>query len=364
MWCIVWFLSSPLVLERTWSNRELHLLLQQMSPGNEKATSATTNIKFEVIPKTLISPFKEHFPGYTEGLTRGQPGGFVLAPEYAKHADELLNFQPRSDDVWIVTFPKCGTTWTQELVWMVMNECDEEAGKQPLTIRSPFLEFPYLTPAQSENGPLELNKMVPVKAIETMPSPRLIKTHLPLYLLHPKLLDTSKVVYVVRNPKDVIVSYFYHHRLIKFQNYSGTLEDFAQYFMDDEVFYAPFFPHALEAWAQRHNPNILFLFYEDMNHNLRGEIERVAAFLGKTLTGEQLARLVAHLRFETFAKNDAVNFEASKKMGFMIPEGRFIRKGQIGDWKNHFSAELNNRIDQWIEKNLAGTDLKFTTELE
>lgn len=109
MWCIVWFLSSPLVLERTWSNRELHLLLQQMSPGNEKATSATTNIKFEVIPKTLISPFKEHFPGYTEGLTRGQPGGFVLAPEYAKHADELLNFQPRSDDVWIVTFPKCGT---------------------------------------------------------------------------------------------------------------------------------------------------------------------------------------------------------------------------------------------------------------
>lgn len=61
--------------------------------------------------------------------------------------------------------------------------------------------------------------------------------------------------------------------------------------------------------------------------NLRGEIERVADFLGKRLSGEQLARLVAHLRFENFAKNESVNFEAGKQFGFMNQEGRFIRKG-------------------------------------
>lgn len=38
--------------------------------------------------------------------------------------------------------------------------------------------------------------------------------------------------------------------------------------------------------------------------------------------------------------------------------------GKTGDWKNHFSPEVNKRIDAWIEKNLAGTDLKFVTELE
>lgn len=38
--------------------------------------------------------------------------------------------------------------------------------------------------------------------------------------------------------------------------------------------------------------------------------------------------------------------------------------GQTGDWKNHFSPELNSRIDEWIEKNLAGTDLKFVTQLD
>lgn len=38
--------------------------------------------------------------------------------------------------------------------------------------------------------------------------------------------------------------------------------------------------------------------------------------------------------------------------------------GKTGDWKNHFSPELNKRIDKWIETNLVGTDLTFVTELE
>lgn len=39
-------------------------------------------------------------------------------------------------------------------------------------------------------------------------------------------------------------------------------------------------------------------------------------------------------------------------------------EGKTGDWKNHFSPELNARIDKWIKCNLAGTDLSFITELE
>lgn len=41
-------------------------------------------------------------------------------------------------------------------------------------------------------------------------------------------------MYVTRNPKDAIVSFYYHHKLLKIHNYTGDLEDFAQYFMDDE----------------------------------------------------------------------------------------------------------------------------------
>lgn len=79
---------------------------------------------------------------------------------------------------------------------------------------------------------------------------------------------------------------------------------------------------------------------------------------------EQLDKLTEHLRFDNFKKNEGVNNEAGKKMGIMNLEGNFCRKGKTGDWMNHFSPELNNQIDKWIEKNLAGTDLKFVTNLE
>ena len=47
----------------------------------------------------------------------------------------------RPDDVFICTYPKVGTTWTQEMVWQILNGFDVETGKMPLLARSPFLEL-------------------------------------------------------------------------------------------------------------------------------------------------------------------------------------------------------------------------------
>jgi len=53
----------------------------------------------------------------------------------------LHDMEVLEDDVWIVTNPKCGTTWMQELVWLLMNDCDFEAAlAKDLQLRSPFLE--------------------------------------------------------------------------------------------------------------------------------------------------------------------------------------------------------------------------------
>lgn len=73
-----------------------------------------------------------------------------------------------------------------------------------------------------------------------------------------------QVVYVARNPKDALVSYYHHNKLIKLHDYRGNLETFAEYFMNGTVLHGPFFGHILEAWAKRDHPNLLFLFYEDM----------------------------------------------------------------------------------------------------
>jgi len=317
-----------------------------------------SQVRFRTMPFDASTSFFGDFPGFSDGMCLSEPGGFFMSGDFANHAAAVRQFRPRPDDVWVVTFAKCGTTWTQEMVWMIVNDCDYEGGKADLNMRSPFLEFSYLLPTSLGMKRFALAQM------DKLPSPRVMKSHLSFDLLNAELLDTCKVVYVARNPKDVIVSYFHHYSLMKFVGFKGSLAQFADYFMKDQVLGAPFFPHVLAAWNLRHHPNLHFIFYEDMKRDLRGEIKKVADFLQKPLTEEQLDGLTEHLRIDNFAKNEAVNKKSMKNSSPFFGGGDFIRKGKTGDWKNHFDAELNERIDRWIEANLAGSDLKFVTELE
>jgi hypothetical protein len=69
------------------------------------------SVKFSAISETLEPEFRQNFPFYDEkGLFRGEPGGFVLTETYGERAEEVYNFEPRPDDAWVVTFPKCGRT--------------------------------------------------------------------------------------------------------------------------------------------------------------------------------------------------------------------------------------------------------------
>ena len=81
-----------------------------------------------------------------------------------------------------------------------------------------------------------------------------------------------------------------------------------------------------------------------LNQNLKGEIEKVANFLGKAPSEEQLTRLTNHLRLDTFKTNEAVNHEKYKKMGIMEDKGNFIRKGCISllFFKNEETGRYNN----------------------
>uniref|UniRef100_T1GHG5 Sulfotransferase domain-containing protein n=1 Tax=Megaselia scalaris TaxID=36166 RepID=T1GHG5_MEGSC len=60
---------------------------------------------------------------------------------FPSHIERTLNFKGRPDDVWVVTVPKCGTTWMQETAWLIYNDFDFETAKNtPLMDRSPFVE--------------------------------------------------------------------------------------------------------------------------------------------------------------------------------------------------------------------------------
>ncbi len=66
------------------------------------------NFKFESIPDTLVPPFNQIFTGHKNGLIKTDPGGLVIVPRYAVHAEKIHRIQPRKDDVWQITFPKTG----------------------------------------------------------------------------------------------------------------------------------------------------------------------------------------------------------------------------------------------------------------
>ena len=107
--------------------------------------------------------------------------------EFRQTASRSPN-QVRPDDVWVVTHPKCGTTWTQEMTWHIMTGVHLETTETKLFERSPFIDIAMIMDMKEE----EVNSFF--AKLDAMESPRLLKTHYPFELLPPSLLDTCKVV--------------------------------------------------------------------------------------------------------------------------------------------------------------------------
>jgi hypothetical protein len=161
-------------------------------------------------------------------------------PEFlSKNVNNIKNFRMRKDDVWVfrfvlqsllifqklytfsifkvVSFPKSGTTWVQEIVYLITNDCDfEKAKSSSIESRSPFIDFP--SPG--------------VKYIDGLQSPRIIKTHMPLTFLPDNVQNESKVIYILRNPKDVCVSYYHFAKMSTEAEYTGNFRNFSSSFAE------------------------------------------------------------------------------------------------------------------------------------
>ena len=141
---------------------------------------------------------------------------------------------------------------------------------------------------------------------------------------------------------------------LKGHGFVGDFPTFVKRFMKDQLIVSPYFKHVEEAWKLRNNPNLLFIFFEDMKKNQKAIIDKVCKFLECSLTQAEIEKLLEHLDFKNFKKNDAVNMKPQKGT---VPDKvrenfNFIRKGQVGDWMNHFkNQEKLKEFDQWISEN-------------
>ncbi len=293
---------------------------------------------------------------------RTKPGNCVLPTQYEECKEQFLNWKIRPDDTYVITYIKNGTTWTQELVWCLQNNVDLETAKSvQLFQRTPFLDFQFMG---AMNKIYETNYGSVLEKAEKMESPRVLKTHLPFCLLPVDLLNQSKVVVCLRNPKDTAVSFYHHVTLLKSHGFSGDFKAFFDLFMDGLVMYGSYWDFVLNAWKLKDHPNVCLLFYEDMKKDLASNVRKVASFLKKDLTDTQIQSLVEHLSFKNMKENAAVNLENLRQSAFTDASGpgSFIRKGEVGDWKNYFTEEMNNCMDAAIEKYFKGTGLEFSYE--
>ena len=139
--------------------------------------------------------------------------------------------------------------------------------------------------------------------------------------------------------------------------YQGTIGDFIGTFVKDIVMYAPMNEHVIDFWKIRNQPNILFLFFEDMKRNLDHEVKKVMKFLDKNYSQDEIDKLCVHLSFDSIKNNKMINKEDDIKH-LMVMVGReynpekytFIRKGQVGGYKEELTKEADKMMDDYIKK--------------
>jgi hypothetical protein len=289
----------------------------------------------------------------------------------------IWNMKPRPDDVWIITYPKSGTTMGQELLWQMSRGCDvnSEESKAPLFARSPFIALGGLLRECSNQECEQCELSVPPKVppfwidpiahAEGLTGPRIIKSHLPISMLPPTLLEVSKVIVLARNPRDACVSFFHHEKLFPHHgwDHSVPFEEYAKLYLDGKPSaYGDYFVHLKDTLKWSPNKNLKVVWYEDLIADFEAEVKGISEFTGFSVSEDQMKVLKDHMHIDNFRKNDAVNLKPPKGV---VPDSvrdnfNFIRKGKVGDGKDLWNncKDTLNEFNSWIEKNSKGPDGK------
>jgi len=281
---------------------------------------------------------------YKSNVVKDGKGGTIKFPFMISQADMDLiekEFVVEDEDVFVVTFPRSGTTWTEQIVHLLVH--NGEQGEQRLTDAVPWLEtLPHRPNGMSET-------------LKAMRGRRLFTSHLPYPLMPRAMNTTAKYIYAARNPKDVATSFYFHDQ--SKGGYEGTWEEHFQLFLDGGLTFGSYFDHVLPWWeASQHDKNILFLKYEDMKNNHAGSVTQIAAFLDLQADSQLIDRVVTLSSFKSMSSGESTNFNwIPQREG--IP-GHF-RKGDIGDWRNQFSEAQSQQLDAIFMEKMKDTGLQF-----
>ncbi|KVH96343.1 Sulfotransferase domain-containing protein [Cynara cardunculus var. scolymus] len=233
--------------------------------------------------------------------------------------------------------------------------------------------------------------------LSSFTSPRLFSTHMPYVSLPKSVHDSqSKLVYLCRNPKDTLVSlwfftnklrlkemgtnpledafekfcagvlvslWFFTNKLRLKEMGTNPLEDAFEKFCAGVSIYGPFWDHMLGYWKESlNNPQrVFFLKYEEMKEQPELHLKKLADFLGCSFSSKEEEERTVDDILEICSFDNLSNLKVNKEG--KLPSGEdfsaFFRKGEVGDWKNHLTPEMVERLDNICEEKFQGSGLKF-----
>ncbi|XP_005414987.1 PREDICTED: 3-beta-hydroxysteroid sulfotransferase-like [Chinchilla lanigera] len=247
-------------------------------------------------------------------------------------------FVLQDEDIFTVAYPKSGINWVIEIVCLINSKGDPKWSQSvPIWYRSPWIE--------TKDG----NELINGKE-----RPMFISSHLPFHLF-PKSFFSSKakVIYVIRNPRDVLVSGFYFWNAYLHTQKAESLEQYLHWFLQGLVPWGSWFEHVRGWMSLRGRENFLVLSYEELQKDIRGSIQKICQFLGKSLDLKSLDLVVKYSSFQSMKENKMSNYSLLHHT-YLDPNTLITRKGVSGDWKNHFTVAQAEVFDKVYQEKMLG----------
>lgn len=227
----------------------------------------------------------------------------------------------RNTDIFLIGHPKSGNTWLAYAVALLLNR--EQAASIHLSNLKQFV-------------PTVHGRDYAIADFGALRNPRVFRNERPLY---PD--DYPKVIYLVRDPRAVLVSYYHHYCAVN-QKKNIALDDFIrEYLRHGRI--PDFEPDLIEwgvqvsEWVTRsRRGNILLITYEEMKRDMRTVLKKVAAFLGITADDAYMGTVVSRSDFASM-KRDETAYGSESYAGASGPHESFVRKGEIEGWKSELS---------------------------
>eukprot|EP01083_Nonionella_stella_P087417 243224_1 len=279
------------------------------------------------------------------------------------------NYKPTDNEVWVVTYPKTGTTLALQILHAIMEchynetKCKNDEYYKDNTRLYTNVEWIDLL----RQSPSKFNRFIS----STKNTKRFWKTHSRLDRL-PCTQLPQKMIIVCRNPKDALVSFYHHTKNAKTTNSYDYKDDFDTFFTlycSGLVENNSYFEYYRQYWkfymqSQRKDVDVLWLNYEDLVVNessKRAQIVRLIEFIGMKDMVYSEQHLDAIVKNTSMEKMKYQYNESKKSEPFGIKN--FVRKGVIGDWKNYFNEKQNEIMNALIKVYFNGTKFRYFVDL-